>query len=148
MSLRPIVIDGANVGMAHGNDQQFSVAGIQIVVNYFKKRGHKSVVAFLPQHYQRISKARPVLNELKKAGNVKFSPSASYDDRMLLKYAVKEGAIVVSRDKFRDIYQENEKFRETIEKRRLQPTFIGDRLIFSDDPLGRHGPSLDDFLKF
>jgi len=66
---------------------------------------------------------------------------------MMLDYAAKKGAIVVSKDNFKDLYQE-EKYRETILNRVLQPTFIGDEVWFPDDPLGRDGPDLDQFLKF
>jgi len=154
--LRPIVIDGPNVAMAHGSDQIFSITGIEISVRYFIERGHKTVVAFIPQHYQTKSEDRCVLEKLKRSGNLVFTPSrmvgnrriSSYDDRMLLNYAIEEGAVVVSRDEFKDLYEEDEKYRETIANRVLQPTFIGDKLIFPDDPLGRHGPRLQDFLKF
>ena len=87
--LRPIVIDGPNVAMAHGSDQIFSITGIEISVRYFIERGHKTVVAFIPQHYQTKSEDRSVLEKLKKCGNLVFTPSrmvgnrriSSYDDR-------------------------------------------------------------------
>ena len=47
--LRPIVIDGSNIGFSHGKSIKFSVKGIQIVIDYFMKRGHQTIVAFLPQ---------------------------------------------------------------------------------------------------
>lgn len=44
-NLRPIVIDGSNVAMHHGNQKIFSCRGIMLCVEYFLKRGdRKSVV--------------------------------------------------------------------------------------------------------
>ena len=63
-SLRPIVIDGPNIAMAHGSDQIFSITGIEISVRYFIERGHKTVVAFIPQHYQTKSEDRCVCKVL------------------------------------------------------------------------------------
>lgn len=40
-NLRPIVIDGSNVAMAHGNYEIFSCRGIEICVEWFKNEGHK-----------------------------------------------------------------------------------------------------------
>ena len=40
-NLRPIVIDGSNVAMAHGEPQIFSCRGIEICVEWFKNEGHK-----------------------------------------------------------------------------------------------------------
>jgi hypothetical protein len=37
--LRPIVIDGSNVAMGHGNKEVFSCRGIAICVDWFKQRG-------------------------------------------------------------------------------------------------------------
>ena len=39
-NLRPIVIDGSNVAMLHGNKEAFSCKGIQICIDWFKSRGH------------------------------------------------------------------------------------------------------------
>jgi hypothetical protein len=47
--LRPIVIDGSNVAFQHGRHRCFSVQGIEIVVDYFERRGHEKIVAFVPQ---------------------------------------------------------------------------------------------------
>jgi ribonuclease ZC3H12 len=42
--LRPIVIDGSNVAMGHGNKEVFSCRGIAICVDWFKQRGQLVVV--------------------------------------------------------------------------------------------------------
>ena len=55
--------------------------------------------------------------------------------------------IIVSQDQFRDLYNENEKYKSTIENRLLVPTFVGDFVMFPADPLGRDGPSLATFLR-
>lgn len=46
--LRPIVIDGSNVAMSHGNKEVFSCMGIRIAVDWFKARGHRDVTVFVP----------------------------------------------------------------------------------------------------
>ena len=82
--LRPIVIDGSNIAYAHGRSSSFSARGIELVVNYFKERGHKLVVAFLPQY-----RINDLLSRMEKEGTVIFTPSrkvggkkiSSYDDR-------------------------------------------------------------------
>ena len=40
-NLRPIVIDGSNVAMAHGSSEIFSCRGIEICVEWFQNEGHK-----------------------------------------------------------------------------------------------------------
>uniref|UniRef100_A0A3Q1HJ93 Zinc finger CCCH-type containing 12A n=1 Tax=Anabas testudineus TaxID=64144 RepID=A0A3Q1HJ93_ANATE len=47
-ALRPIVIDGSNVAMSHGNKEVFSCLGIQLAVNFFLDRGHTEVTVFVP----------------------------------------------------------------------------------------------------
>jgi len=153
--LRPIVIDGSNIAFAHGRSQIFSVKGIEMVVQYFKNRGHSEVVAFLPQ-FRFNPENRDSLRKMEIDGTITFTPSrkvdgrhiSSYDDRMILDYATEKGAIVISRDNYRDLYEENMHYRITIEKRILMPSFVGDTVIFPQDPLGRNGPRLDEFLKF
>jgi len=154
--LRPIVIDGSNIAFAHGRSQIFSVKGIEMVVQYFKNRGHGEVVAFLPQFRLNNPENRDALRKMEIDGTITFTPSrkvdgkhiSSYDDRMILDYATEKGAIVISRDNYRDLYEENMHYRVTIEKRILMPSFVSDTVIFPQDPLGRNGPRLDEFLKF
>merc|ERR1719414_1154822 len=96
--LRPIVIDGSNVAMAHGLHERFSVAGIEIVVNYFRTLGHDPVVAMLPRFKSNQSwtdaGSRDTLLRMERQKTVVFTPSRtvkgvhinSYDDRMILDF--------------------------------------------------------------
>lgn len=100
--LRPIVIDGSNVAMSHGNKESFSCMGIKICVDWFKNRGHKDITVFVPKY--RKESCRPdhpikdqeILNELEKERLLVFTPSrlvggkrtVCYDDRYVLKVRV------------------------------------------------------------
>jgi ribonuclease ZC3H12 len=158
-SPRPIVIDGSNVAMAHGNNLHYSCRGIKLCAQYFSGRGHTRIVAFVPQYRHKRSESVDtyILDELQKAGILKFTPSREvekkryvpYDDRYILQYAHDIGAIIVSNDNFRDLYDENPMWRETIKNRVLSFTWADENyLIFPQDPLGRNGPTLDQFLRF
>lgn len=152
--LRPIVMDGSNVAMLHGRHANFSAKGIEICIQYFKKRGHSTIIAFLPE-YQK-GNGFELFGKLEKEGHAIFTPSryvqgkriASYDDRFIIEYAHGHGGVIVSRDNYRDILEEKPEWRETIEERLLMPTFVGDTVMFPSDPLGKPTPTLDEFLKF
>ncbi|XP_058796922.1 NEDD4-binding protein 1-like isoform X2 [Phymastichus coffea] len=151
-TLREIVIDGSNVAMAYTNNKTFSEKGIKMLIDYFTKKGH-TVKVFVPQY--RRSRNHVLLEKWYEEGIVVFTPSrklgnkfiTSYDDRYILEYARACNGIVVSQDQFRDLYAEKVEYRDTIEKRLLIPTFVGDYVMFPEDPLGRSGPSLAEFLK-
>jgi ribonuclease ZC3H12 len=157
MGLRPIVIDGSNVAMGHSNGRIFSCRGLQICIEYFLQRKHK-VVAFVPQFRKSTfhSQDTGILDILEKQGLVTFTPSRKigkqlvvpYDDRFIVQYAAECGGVIVSTDNYRDLLEENPAWRETIEKRLLMFTWVGDVLMFPQDPLGRHGPNLESFLRF
>ncbi|EFN74834.1 Zinc finger CCCH domain-containing protein 12C [Camponotus floridanus] len=148
--LREIVVDGCNVGMAHANHQMFSVKGIQLVIDYFTIRGHV-VKVFLPNYLRKYT----LLEELYKKGIVVFTPSRNikgrkitpYDDRFILEYATARGGIVITSDQYRDLYEEKPEWRDTILNRLLTPTFVGDYIMFPEDPLGKSGPNLETFLR-
>lgn len=70
-----------------------------------------------------------------------------YDDRYILKLAAELDGIVVSNDNYRDLAQESSEFRKVVEERILMYSFVNDRFMPPDDPLGRTGPTLDNFLK-
>lgn len=54
--LLPIIIDGSNVAMSHGNKERFSCRGIRIAVDWFRNRGHKEITVFVPLWRKESSK--------------------------------------------------------------------------------------------
>lgn len=159
--LRPIVIDGSNVAMSHGNKELFSCRGIKICVDWFRARGHKEITVFVPKWRKESSRPdnpiadQEILGELERDRLLVFTPSrlvngkrlVCYDDRYILRLAVEIEGIVVSNDNYRDLAQENPEFRRIVEERILMFSFVNDRFMPPDDPLGRGGPTLDNFLK-
>ncbi|KAJ8673619.1 hypothetical protein QAD02_004881 [Eretmocerus hayati] len=159
--LRPVVIDGSNVAMSHGNKHSFSCRGIKICVDWFRARGHREITVFVPKW--RKESPRPdnpvldqeILGELERERLLVFTPSrlvggkrmVCYDDRYILRLAAELDGIVVSNDNYRDLAQENPEFRKVVEERILMYSFVNDRFMPPDDPLGRSGPTLDNFLK-
>ncbi|XP_030679316.1 endoribonuclease ZC3H12A [Nomascus leucogenys] len=159
--LRPVVIDGSNVAMSHGNKEVFSCRGILLAVNWFLERGHTDITVFVPSW--RKEQPRPdvpitdqhILRELEKKKILVFTPSrrvggkrvVCYDDRFIVKLAYESDGIVVSNDTYRDLQGERQEWKRFIEERLLMYSFVNDKFMPPDDPLGRHGPSLDNFLR-
>lgn len=160
-NLRPVVIDGSNVAMSHGRQEFYSCKGIQLCVDWFRQRGHKEITVFVPSWRKEASRPekpiteQEILYNLEREGVLVFTPSRKvngrrivcYDDRFIIKLAAETDGVVVSNDNFRDLAKENSKWRETVEQRLLMYSFVGDLFMLPDDPLGRHGPNLNDFLR-
>ncbi|XP_018412730.1 PREDICTED: bifunctional endoribonuclease and deubiquitinase ZC3H12A, partial [Nanorana parkeri] len=160
-NLRPIVIDGSNVAMSHGNKETFSCRGILLAVSFFLERGHTDITVFVPSW--RKEQPRPdmpitdkhILTELEKKKILVFTPSrrvngkrlVCYDDRFIVKLAYKCNGIIVSNDTYRDLQSENPEWKKFIEDRLLMYSFVNDIFMPPDDPMGRKGPNLDDFLR-
>ncbi|XP_077088339.1 putative ribonuclease ZC3H12C [Siphateles boraxobius] len=160
-NLRPIVIDGSNVAMSHGNKQMFSCHGIQLAVDWFLERGHQDITVFVPAW--RKEQSRPdalitdqeILRRLEKDKILVFTPSrrvqgrrvVCYDDRFIVKLAYESDGIIVSNDNYRDLAVEKPEWKKFVDKRLLMYSFVNDKFMPPDDPLGRHGPSLENFLR-
>ncbi|XP_067650737.1 NEDD4-binding protein 1-like [Haliotis asinina] len=158
--LRYIVIDGSNVAMFHGNSKVFSCKGIQIAVDYFLDRGHK-VTVFVPEwrkyrnYCDNKIRDQDILLKLEESEHLVFTPSrkiqgklvASYDDRFILGLAEKEDSVILSNDQYRDLMKEKSSWKKIIEERLLMYRFVGDHFMPAEDPLGRNGPMLDEFLR-
>lgn len=156
--LKHIVIDGSNVAITHGLKKFFSCRGIAIAVEYFWKLGNRNITVFVPQWRTRRDSnvtEQHFLTQLQELGILSLTPArmvfgeriASHDDRFLLHLADKTGGIIVTNDNFREFVTESISWREIITKRLLQYTFVGDIFMVPDDPLGRSGPRLEEFLR-
>uniref|UniRef100_A0A3Q1HN59 C3H1-type domain-containing protein n=1 Tax=Anabas testudineus TaxID=64144 RepID=A0A3Q1HN59_ANATE len=160
-ALRPIVIDGSNVAMSHGNKEVFSCLGIQLAVNFFLDRGHTEVTVFVPSW--RKEQPRPdvpitdqhILRDLEKRKILVFTPSRRVagkrvvcnDDCFIVKLAYESDGIIVSNDMYRDLQGEKPEWKRFIEERLLMYSFVNNKFMPPDDPLGRHGPNLENFLR-
>ncbi|XP_049630731.1 endoribonuclease ZC3H12A [Suncus etruscus] len=159
--LRPVVIDGSNVAMSHGNKEVFSCRGILLAVNWFLERGHTDITVFVPSWRKEQPRAdvpitdQHILRDLEKKKILVFTPSrrvggkrvVCYDDRFIVKLAYESDGVVVSNDTYRDLQGERQEWKRFIEERLLMYSFVNDKFMPPDDPLGRHGPSLDNFLR-
>lgn len=153
---RMVVIDGNNVAFGHTIGQAFSVKGLEICIQYFKKMGH-NVKAVVPQFRLKRGKStdQKRLEDLYKAGDVLLAPSknlpgqtsSSYDDRLIISVAETFDAIVISNDNFRDLLTESDSWKKIIETRVVGYTWVMDAFFLPDDPYGRHGPKLKDLLE-
>lgn len=160
-ALRPVVIDGSNVAMSHGNKEVFSCLGIQLAVNFFLERGHADITVFVPSW--RKEQPRPdvpitdqhILRDLEKKKILVFTPSrrvagkrvVCHDDRFIVKLAYESDGIIVSNDTYRDLQGEKPEWKRFIEERLLMYSFVNNKFMLPDDPLGRHGPTLENFLR-
>ncbi|KAM7026592.1 putative ribonuclease ZC3H12D [Passerculus sandwichensis] len=159
-SLRPIVIDGSNVAMSHGNKEVFSCWGIQLAVDWFRERGHTDIKVFVPLWRKEPPRQdspiadQHILEELEKQSILVYTPSRKvkgkrvvcYDDRYIVKVAYQSDGVIVSNDHYRDLQNENPEWKWFIEQRLLMYSFVSNRFMPPDDPLGRHGPTLSNFL--
>uniref|UniRef100_W5NK55 Zinc finger CCCH-type containing 12D n=1 Tax=Lepisosteus oculatus TaxID=7918 RepID=W5NK55_LEPOC len=159
--LRPVVIDGSNVAMSHGDKQVFSCRGIQLAVQWFWDRGHHDITVFVPLWRKEQPKPEApithqhVLHELERRKILVYTPSrcvngkrvVCYDDRFIVKLAYKSDGIIVSNDNYRDLQLEKPHWKKFIEERLLMYTFANDTFMPPDDPLGRNGPTIENFLR-
>ncbi|XP_061125461.1 endoribonuclease ZC3H12A-like isoform X1 [Syngnathus typhle] len=160
-AFRPVVVDGSNVAMSHGDKKVFSCQGLQMAVNWFWEKGLRDITVFIPMW--RKEQPRPeapitdqhILHELERRKILVYTPSRSvngkrvvcYDDRYIVRLAYDIDGIIVSNDNYRDLQMENPQWKKFIEERLLMYTFANDKFMPPDDPLGRSGPTIDDFLR-
>lgn len=130
-------------------------------MEWFRARGHREITAFVPKWRKESSRPnnpiadRDALERLERDRVLVYTPSrllggkrlVCYDDRYILRLAAETDGIVVSNDNYRDLAVENPDFRKVIEERLLMYSFVNDRFMPPDDPLGRSGPTLDAFLR-
>uniref|UniRef100_A0A8C9YDC6 Uncharacterized protein n=1 Tax=Sander lucioperca TaxID=283035 RepID=A0A8C9YDC6_SANLU len=140
-NLRPVVVDGSNVAMSHGNKEVFSCQGIQLAVDWFLEQGHRDITVFVPAW--RKEQSRPdalitdqeILRRLEKEKILVFTPSrrvqgrrvVCYDDRFIVKLAYESDGIIVSNDNYRDLANEKPEWKKFIDERLLMYSFVNDK---------------------
>ncbi|KAL0967352.1 hypothetical protein UPYG_G00251160 [Umbra pygmaea] len=158
---RSVVIDGSNVAMSHGNKQVFSCRGLMLAVKWFLARGVRDITVFVPLWRKEQPRPeapmtdQPILHELEKKKILVYTPSrcvngkrvVCYDDRYIIKLAYESDGIIVSNDNYRDLQIERPEWKKFIEERLLMYSFVNDKFMPPDDPLGRNGPTIDTFLR-
>uniref|UniRef100_A0AAZ3RZ22 C3H1-type domain-containing protein n=1 Tax=Oncorhynchus tshawytscha TaxID=74940 RepID=A0AAZ3RZ22_ONCTS len=155
-NLRPVVLDGSNVAMSHGNKEVFSCYGIQLAVDWFLERGHRDITVFVPSWKKEQSRPdalitdQDILRRLEKDKILVFTPSCLVH-RFIVKLAYKSDGIIVSNDNYRDLACEKPEWKKLIDERLLMYSVcqrqVRKEFMPPDDPLGRHGPSLENFLR-
>ncbi|KAI8498715.1 hypothetical protein Bbelb_239170 [Branchiostoma belcheri] len=142
---------------SHGNKEVFSCKGIALAVDYFIKRGHRDITVFVPNWRKEASRPeqpiaeQQILDKLEKDKILVYTPSrrvagrrvVCYDDRFILRLANETDGIIVSNDNYRDLQTEKPEWKKIIEERLLMYSFI----YGARRPLGRYGPTLDNFLR-
>ncbi|KAL1780445.1 NYNRIN [Sigmodon hispidus] len=154
--LRRVVIDGSSVAMVHGLQHFFSCRGIAMAVQFFWNRGHREVTVFVPTW--QLKKSRRVreshfLTQLHKLRMLSITPSqlengkkiTTYDYRFMVKLAEETDGIIVTNEQIHILMNNSKKLM--VKDRLLPFTFAGNLFMVPDDPLGRDGPTLDEFLK-
>ena len=140
-----------------GAAPRFSCDGIRICVDYFRQRGHQEIFAFVPQFRQKRSQSNnpEILEELNRQGILKFTPCKqidgkaynSYDDRFIVQSAAMLNAVIISNDNYRDLALEDDKLKDVIDNHILKFVWLNNTLMFAQDPLGKNGPTLEQFLR-
>ncbi|KAM3603224.1 uncharacterized protein V6R79_018708 [Siganus canaliculatus] len=146
---------------SHGDKKVFSCQGIQLAVDWFWDKGLRDITVFIP--LWRKEQPRPealitdqhILHELERRKILVYTPSrcvngkrvVCYDDRYIVKLAFDSDGIIVSNDNYRDLQTESPEWKKFIEERLLMYTFANDKFMPPDDPLGRNGPNIDEFLR-
>ena len=157
---RKIVIDGLNICHEYSKHLigvEFSVEGLIVVYEHLKKLGYKDekIVIIMKQIPRQYDSERRIAQILEDKNVLHYAPSRrsgkgyiqSDDDLFILKTAKILNAIVLSNDQFRKEKESHPEYSNVIENCVIQPRFISGKLILPDDPLGKNGPKLEEFLR-
>jgi hypothetical protein len=168
-NLRPIIIDANDVALSsHPNSQTFMISRVKKVVDYFEKRNHQIFVIL--SHWRReqimagsasqqegaLTVDQQALLEMESKGQTNYIPSKKVgakrivcdDDTPMLRTAFNKSGIIVSNDNFKRFLNTDPDFKQVIEERVLMYSFIDDTFMPAEDPLGKNGPNLENFLRF
>ena len=111
---RPIIVDGSNVGLDHG-EGIFSFHGIVLVVADWQRRGHRVEVIMPPE----------------------VDPNPGSHRAVMLDLAARVEGLVITLDTFMDLHGQQASWDRVIEERLLPQMFLGpDRVVWPQFPYG------------
>ena len=139
-----LLIDGTSMAYAHGH-KEFSVVGIQLVVEFFRDLGHTNMTVMLPEWRCKELMPNPCLEGLLQANQLVWTHSKTSDD-WLVRLARDTKAVIVSNNLYGKVFSVQPRWRQFVENSILEGRFIGNHFMVADDPMGRHGPHLHEFL--
>lgn len=167
-NLKPIIIDCKDVALSDThNKQTFLVIRIKKVVEYFEKKNHK-IYAILSQsrrdqimaantanNLQPKTPDQQILLDMESKSQIHYTPNKRVgakridpdEDIVKLQFAHSKGGIIVSNNNFKKYLNHSEDFKKVIEEAVLMYSFIDDTFMPVEDPLGKGGPSLENFLR-
>lgn len=149
---RLIVLDGQNICYDELNN--FNFQRLLKTIDFFENLEFKTIV-IMPKKREIIlfnDKQWDTLclyKILVERGVLIQSPDFCYDDFFMIDFAARTKAIVVSNDRFYDIFKKGtHSHRAQIMERRLPYCFIENEFVLPIDPRGKIGPELPEFLHF
>lgn len=119
-----------------------------LCVQWFTDRQYQVKVFVAADRCHQADKT--MLGHLRELDALVECPSGCNDDMFVIEAARQNNGVIVSNDLYRDekSYNANDlELKRFIDQNRLPYVFVDDLFIPASDPLGRTGPSLDDFLK-
>lgn len=98
-----------NIKSSHGRSKVFSSRGLKIAIDYFNARGHLDIMVVLPRFRRSIKDLEvptmdhEILDELEKKGQLQYVSNKVYDDEVILEFAIRKNAVIISNDLYRDL---------------------------------------------
>lgn len=149
---RMIVLDGPNI--CYDDLNNFNFQRLLKAIEYFENLDFRTIVVMAKNREKILfnDEQWDILCQLKileERGTLYLSPDYCYDDFFMIDFATRSQSVIVSNDRFYDVFNKGiHSHRIQIMERRLPYCFIEDEFVLPLDPRGKIGPELPEFLHF